>query len=176
MKQHKLTKLTIKASQVARAMDSVKDTFDDWQAQALEVLLLPKMYRRWRELNRDHYDPEMLTVERVPGLAHRGFTREDNGAIGDAKDWGKFAGYVLRFYKNHETGDTYGWNAIKDNWYSHSPSCCWDGVRRDTIHQFIEMTRMIVLQWRRGESVHFSAWEPVEKAGIVLLNDLAVTS
>src|SRR3990172_9332024 len=91
------SKLTIKASQVIRAMDSVAEKFDDWQAQYLEVLLLPKVYKRWKQANTGHFDPEMLSIKRIQGLAHRGYAPKQNRAIGDAREWHKFAGYVLTY-------------------------------------------------------------------------------
>jgi len=171
---HKYSKLTVKASQVKRAMDGVKDTFDDCQAQYLEVLLLPKVYRRWREANRDHHNPETLTVERVAGMPHKGYAPDDNRAVGDAKGWSKFAGYLLYYHRNPDTGDTYGWNRVGTDGYSHSPSRCWDGISRETIHQFVYFIGASVAAWSRGESLNHEASDVIERYGIVLVNDLGV--
>jgi len=162
--------ITVEASSVLRAMKSVEDKFDDWQAQYLEVLLLPNVYKRWKQANPNMPD---MVLNRVSGETHKGFTPEDNRAVGDAKGWSLFAGYTLRYCLNPSTGESSGWNGVRDDYYCHSPSVAWDGVRRDTYHQFVQDIAMTVTLWSREKDVHHSSFDLLEKYGVKLVNDLS---
>ncbi len=125
--------LTIKKAEIARAIVRAHATTDDWQAECIEILMLPSLYRRWQQKNGTHF--RMPTLTRHPGLPYRETTREDNLARGQAETWHEMAGYLLRF------GPTFGWNSVRPDCYSHGASCCWDGLRRETDSGFAQDIR-----------------------------------
>jgi hypothetical protein len=129
---------TITLESVLEAIERAKQRTDDWQAQCLEILLLPKVARVWKRLNPRFKN---LRVERVNGLPHVGYTSDDNRAV---SDWTQFSGYLL-IYFDLPDGQTYGWNAVRADGYGHSAGTCWNGVGRETICRFIESLRMIAL-------------------------------
>ena len=116
---------TVTLAALRRAVKLGNERSPDWQAQCLEVAMLPAVNARWRALN-----PRMtgLRIEFHPGKRNPGEDREANGAIGERKGWAEYVGYVLRYYE----GSDYGWNSVTDDWYSHSAGCCWSGISRET--------------------------------------------
>ena len=128
---------TIRVSRqtVARAIERANAASDDWQAELLELLLIPSLAKRWQELNPQF--PQVAIV-RHSGKPHKGYTRDDNLAV---KDWTPFAGYLFQY----DPEQHWNWNAVRTDWYSHSASTAWNGVRRDTICSWVEDIRMLAL-------------------------------
>ena len=137
--------LTIKLSSITKAIAHARELSDDWQAELLEILLMPKVYRLWHKLNSEHFpDPN---VTRHPGLKPTG-TRDDNEARCKAQTWRQYAGYVFNYGLQ-----SYTWNSVRDDYYGHSPSTAWDGIRRETTCGFVEALRMAHYNLAQGKTV-----------------------
>lgn len=146
--------VTVEMETIKAAMERARTLHDDWQAECLEIILIPSIYKRWRELN-DRFPYELT---RHPGLPYLRRTREMNEQV---TDWSVFAGYVLR-----------GWNVVstgRDRGYSHSAGTAWDGVRRDTISQFAHDLRMLAY----GHD-HREMQNNLERCGISLTGQLSL--
>ena len=139
---------TIRAA-IARA----QTVSDDWQAQLCEIALIPAVAKRWKELNSRLPG---LAITRHDGAPHIGMTPYDNRAV---TDWTVYAGYVLIYFP--ESGK--GWNSVRDNYYCHSPSSAWNGIRRETVSQFLEDLRMVALGYTNPEIMR-----SLERAKIVV--------
>lgn len=128
--------IDVMASEVHKAEEKAREVFDDWQAQVIEILLIPAVYDRWLAVNRRVYAEPSVT--RIDGLSRKGKTREDNR---NTSDWSVFAGYVFS-----------EWNGIayEGSGYSHGPSRCWDGLRRNSFHSFIDHLRAAVYALGQG--------------------------
>lgn len=134
--------IKINLHELGKAIHRANQTTCDWQAEMIEILLIPKIYRRWQELNKQqfNYCPE---VTRWPGLpfipAYRGK---------ETKCWSLVSGYIVT-----------QWNDFRDDYYSHSASTAWDGIRRETVHMFLEKLRHIYYDHKEGRDPEQTAWE-----------------
>lgn len=153
--------IKVKASVILAAMERGKAIDSCWQAGDIEILLLPSVYKRWQELNaRFPY-----IVNRVDGLSAAHMTREDNMRI---TDWTPFAGYELRY-----ANGLGGWNQRRANGYMHSASVTWDGIRRETIHNFIWLLGAMAYQISEGKGIFSrNADDLLQEARIVLVDDV----
>jgi len=119
-------KIKVRFSDIQKAADKARAVSDDWQAIILEVLLIPNVNRRWKQLNPRYPQLELAKHpgEKYPqGLAHRQ----------KIEDWSVYAGYTLKL------SEYSSWNSVREGTeygFSHGPSVCWDGVRRETVHGF----------------------------------------
>ncbi len=150
---------TITMFAIERAIEQAHTISDDWQAELLEILLLPKVYRIWHKLNTRYPD---ATITRHPGVKVTG-TREDNLARCDAKTWRICAGYTFD-YGVHG----YTWNSVRDDYYGHSPSTTWDGIRRETACGFVEALRMAYYNLAQGKIVSCFAAQCLCEYGITI--------
>jgi hypothetical protein len=155
---HSLSVLTVRTDDIQRAIERARAITDDWQAECLEILLIPALAKRWQELN-----PNMpnVVIRRHVGEPYKGMTPDDNRQV---EDWSRFAGYVFS-YGFHDAPN-YGWNAVGHGarkGYSHSAGSAWNGVGRETIHRWVEALRIIVSGYD-----HPQEREVLERAGIVL--------
>ena len=134
---------------INRAIAKAQTQSDDWQAECCEILLIPAIAKRWRELNTRFPGVHLV---RHDGMPHRGFQPSGNQAIGERDGWAEFAGYCLRY---SDTIEGYGWNSVRSNYYAHSPSCAWNGVTRETICRFVESIRAIANghNWHEDEEM-----------------------
>jgi hypothetical protein len=164
MLHKKFHHLKIKASHVLKAMARGQQVSDDWQAQYIEIALLPAVNRRWQAANRDRF--ESLILARVPGKPHIGYTPDDNRAV---IDWTQFAGYALAYGPGASR-----WNSVRADCYSHSPSTTWDGIRRETYHSFIYDLGACALSLRDGKEPPPSLLAELETYGVELIDDLPV--
>lgn len=160
MRQPKRT-LTVKASEVEKAIKRAKSFCPkDWQAELLEILLIPKVYRRWQYIN-DRY-------LRVEIKRHTGFPwvgdRDEALAV---EDWLIYSGYEFGY-----GFDDYCWNRARSDYYGHSPSSAWDGIRRETYHSFAENLRMAYDAVSKGESPHWRVEHALRDYRIQFVNDL----
>lgn len=135
--------IKIKLSAIQEAIEAAHAVSDDWQAECLEILRIPAIAKRWRELN-----PRFPAVEirRHDGAPHKGFQPDDNRAIGERNRWSEYAGYVFTYGL-----EGCGWNSVKDDYYGHSPSSAWNGCGRETICRFAEALRMFALGYDHDE-------------------------
>lgn len=154
-----MKKITVKASDVRKAIKKAEAISDEWQAQHLELLLQPKIYRHWQALNSDR----PVALQFHPGAKPTG-GREENLQRCEQRSWRQFAGYTLTF--------GYTWNSVADEWYEHSPSCCWDGVRRETRSFFIEALRAAYYANERGLAPAAMTLDVLNQAGVSYVNDL----
>ncbi len=154
---------TITLKSLEKAITAAHNISDDWQAELLEVLLLPKVYHLWHKLNAEHFpDP---TVTRHPGLKPTG-TRDDNLARCQAQTWRQYAGYVFS-YGLHG----YTWNSVRDDYYGHSPSTAWDGIRRETVCGFVEALRVAYYNLIQGKIVSCYTALCLQTYGITIKED-----
>ncbi len=129
--------LTISLKTIRAALARAAAVSDDWQAECCEIAMIPAVARRLAELNTRHFP--RLTMTRHEGKPHQNMRPEDNLAV---KDWTVYAGYVL-LYNASPPGPFMGWNAVRADYYSHSPGTAWNGLRREAISEFIHDLRMI---------------------------------
>jgi hypothetical protein len=160
MKTPKRT-MTVKASQIAKAVGKARQLCPkDWQAEQLEILLIPKLYKRWRDVN-DH----------IPGLElkrHAGFPwtggRDEALAV---EDWTAYAGYEMGYGL-----ESYCWNRARSDDYAHSPASAWDGVRRETYHSFADNLRMAYGAALEGGEPNHRVVQALDRYKIRFINDL----
>jgi hypothetical protein len=159
-------KIKVKLSAIRQAIKRAKLVSDDWQAECCEILSIPAIAKRWQELN-----PNLrgLRIWRVAGQPYRFESREINIARCDAKQWGQIAGYVLVLFSTAD-GDC-SWNSVRPDYYGHSASTAWDGVRRDTVSQFVLDLRMLAYGHDHAEIRNHLA-----SAGIELVDDAALVA
>lgn len=131
----------VKASEIKQAIERTHLLSDDWQAELIEIILIPKVYARWKEINLNKLYRD-FTITRHDGLKPLG-DREENLKRCNEKTWESFVGYVLSWtYPVGSTTPIY-WNRVTKDHYGHSPSVCWDGLRRETLSSFVEDLRMM---------------------------------
>jgi len=167
MYRSKYRKIRVWASELVAAQERARKTTDDWQARLIEYLLIPKLTKRWREANSDRFGT--LLLERHPGKPHINYTPDDNRAIGQRKGWAEYAGYTLRY------GESYGWNGVRDEYYSHSASTCYDGIRRETYCGFLDALDAWIWEIKDGgclSKMRGNAAEVLLKYNIEVLDDL----
>lgn len=127
--------IKIKMKTLLRAIALAEERSNDWQAQCLEIAMIPAIADRWRELNPGFGTG--LVVEFHPG-------NKFTVGVGFPIDCKALAGYTLCLMKL-EGSPPYMWNRVRSEWYSHSASTCWNGMGRETICRFIEQLRMAAL-------------------------------
>lgn len=157
--------IKLKLSAVLRAIQRAKSVTDDWQAECCEILMIPAIAKRWQELNARLGNG--LRIERIDGLRYSFVSREDNQARCDADGWAEVAGYSL-ILMQLENGYCSRWNSVQRSYYCHSASTAWDGVRRETISQFVDDLRNMAHGWDDGDKRRRLA-----AAGIDVVNDLS---
>ena len=126
-----LQTIHVRLSDVGNAIEMAKSTTSEWQAELIEILLIPSINKRWMELNNGFYQ-----IERHAGIPYIGFNREDNMARGASNTWREISGYTL----SHPTCDI-RWNSVREEYYGHSAGTTWDGIRRETYHSFADALR-----------------------------------
>jgi len=147
--------ITLTQARAQRAFAAARAISDEWQAECLELLRIPAITRRWQLLNAAHFpSPTRIQIKYHPGKPSIG--------IRAATDWTVYAGYVFT-YGNPDCPE-YGWNRVRPDWFSHNPANAWEGVRRQTIHEFLEAIRYTL----RGYE-HEGYWETLQRAGIRLV-------
>ena len=120
-------KLTVRASEIEKAIQRAEHRApNDWQAELLEILRIPKVMRRWQKVNLDIHPEPTITFH--PGKPWQRGKRPE--------DWTTIAGYTFNYGR---VGIT--WNSVRDDYYGHSPSSAWDGVRRESFCSFAENLR-----------------------------------
>jgi len=162
MKYPKRT-IRVKASDVGKAIRQAERFCPrDWQAELLEILRIPSVYRRWRYINSD----------RMPGLElsrHKGkgpFVGGREVALA-VEDWLIFNGYELGY-----GCENYCWNRARSDFYGHSPSSAWDGVRRETYAGFADALRLAYSAATEGRSVYWRTEQTLWDYRILFINDL----
>jgi len=128
-------KTTLLTSDILAAIATAKARDEDWQAELLEIALIPAVTAAWRAANRGR----LLNVTRIDGIPHKGFARDDNLARCQAKTWGEVSGYTLDYGVEGMV-----WNSVRPGHYGHSAGVAWDGVRRESRCGFIEDIRNAV--------------------------------
>jgi hypothetical protein len=137
--------VTVSLRALQRALKAAKSSSDDWQAECCEIALIPAVAKRWAELNADRF--QNVHLDRYEGKPHIGMLPDGNRAVAD---WSEYAGYVLH-YSADPSISNWGWNSVRQEYYGHSPSTAWDGMRRETISQFIHDLRMVALGYDHPE-------------------------
>jgi len=127
--------IIVKASEIARAIEkSYEVDTRSWQAECIEILLIPKVYKRWQRINKAKFGGN-IEISRVDGQA---YTNDIDGHKVD--DWSAFGGYLYGYGLKGLC-----WNSVRETSYSHSASTAWDGIRRETYHSFAENLRHLYL-------------------------------
>lgn len=159
--------VAVSARAVLAAIQAARDSFADPVAEYLEVLLIPAVYERWGELNRDRWPH--LTLRREPGLSPKNLTDEQTAALRRARGWARYAGYTLAY-----GGTALVWNAVEDATYGHSPELCWGGIRRAVpVYTFLYGICRAVEALRQGHPQDSNPFqENLVQAGITIVNDL----
>lgn len=161
MKTPKRT-LTVKASEIEKAIKRAKNFCPkDWQAELLEILLIPKVYRRWQYIN-DRY-PKKVEIKRHQG---KPWTGDRDEALA-TEDWLIYSGYEFGYGL-----DGYCWNRAREDYYGHSPSSAWDGIRRETYHTFAENLRLAYGAVQEGEVLNYRVEQALWDYRIRFINDL----
>lgn len=160
MKAPKRT-ITVKASAIKKAVAKARRLCPkDWQAEILEILLIPKVQRRWQYVN-DH----------IPGLEikrHKGFPWADGRDEALAvEDWTIYAGYEMGYGLEHLC-----WNRARSDYYGHSPSSAWDGIRRETYHSFANNLRIAYGEALEGKEPNWRVEQALRDYRIRFVNDL----
>ena len=103
----------VHVSDVKKAIQRAERRSPEWQAEMLEIALIPGVKAGLNRIPQNHRG---VKIKRVKG---------------------KFGnGYVLE-----------GWNSVRDDYFSYSPSTAWDGLRREYYGaQDIERMRMAANQ------------------------------
>jgi len=157
----KLRTIQVKVSAIQAAIARAQREHADWQAQPLEILLIPKVLRRWRQVNPRYTWP---TITRHPGFPEPA-TR---AARDQVEDWSSIRGYAFTY--GPET--SWRWNSVRDDYYGHSPGTCWDGVRRETNHSFLESLRDVWYHLERGETPHWRVYQNLDQYRIQVVDDV----
>jgi hypothetical protein len=156
-----MRQITVKASAVDRAIQRAKATCpSDWQAELLEIILIPNVYKRWKQVNDRFPDP---TITRHPGQPYRRGETDPR----QIDDWTIYAGYEFDYGR-----PGYCWNRARADHYGHSPGTAWDGVRRETYHSFVETLRMCYHAALRGEGVNWRLQSNLDAYRVKFVNDL----
>lgn len=121
------------------------------QAERMEVLLQPHVYKVWQQMNAkgSHGYVMYPQVRRVQNDKH-GY------------------GYVLEHVHRYPNGEqtVMPWNGVKDEYYSHHPGTAWNGVGRETRHLFIEDLLHLV---RGHAAVHMESMDGAMRAGLKVI-------
>ena len=162
-----MNKTIISASQIKQAHERADEITDDWQAHMLEIALIPEIHQIWREQN--NLDAK---IERHNGTRpFIGHTSEDNRKIGKQRKWHLYNGYYVRLAKG-----VY-WNQPSDVSYSHSAARAWDGIRRETCHNFIDTLSNLYMHHNQNQCMMTTKYLDDCEAllwayGIEFMNDL----
>jgi hypothetical protein len=153
--------ITVKASQISKAIKQAKQLCPhDWEAELLEILLIPIVTRRWRYVN-DRFPN--VTIKRHVGFPYvRG-----NVDPRTVEDWLIYAGYEFDY-----GGSGYCWNRARSDHYGHSPGTAWDGVRRETYHSFVETLRMCYYCAIEGTEINYRLEVNLRDYRVCFINDL----
>jgi hypothetical protein len=118
--------IKVRYSDLQKAAERAKAASYDWQAVVLEILLLPNVNKRWKQLNPRRPD---MQLQRIAGAKYpKGLALRQK-----IEDWSIYAGYTLSFSEHA------AWNSVGEgtgHGYSHGPGVCWDGIRRETVYRF----------------------------------------
>ena len=156
-----MRKLKVRFSDLDKAAHKAKAVSDDWQALILEILLIPKLNKRWKQLNPRYPELSLQRVEgeKYPeGLAHRQ----------KIENWALYAGYVLTFSEHS------AWNSVRegtDYGFSHSPGVCWDGIRRETVHRFAYDLHVVWSLLSQGKTASTTIIDLELDCGIIFEDD-----
>jgi len=157
--------LYVNASDILSACEVAQMWSSDRQAELCEIILsVPGVMDHWREMNN-----RQIELRRHEGIPHINHQPDDNRAVGEAKQWHLYAGYV--FYLDGRAN--YSYNGVHEDWYSHSPSCAWDGIRRETYSGWLENMRALAYSWA-GEFKLYEerVIEDLTDHNVVVVNDL----
>lgn len=147
--------IKIKLNKIKAAIDKARQYSDDWQAELCGLLaFVPKLAKRWQEINLARLPwTNGLKVEFVDGIPHKGSDPENNKRISAAGNWAAYAGFTLTLAEFEQGGRSI-WNSVREDHFGHSPGTAWDGVRRETIHRFLEAVRCIGIGQEHHEHRH----------------------
>lgn len=161
--------IRVRASDVVSAISSAQAKFADWQAECLEIALIPAVKRRWQAANRDRYPA--IHLRRVAGQPYRGMTRAEAEQICQERGWLAYSGYELHLL----AGEVYAWNRARADYYGHSPATAWNGMGRETYCSFIEDIRQLVYAMLQGtaDRVHPELLAHLRSFGVEVVDDLA---
>lgn len=145
----------VSLDEVRQAMQRGRSLFSNadqaGQAERMEVLLQPHIYKIWQQLNAkgSHGYVMYPQVRRVQNDKH-GY------------------GYVLEHVHRYPNGEqtVMPWNGVKDEYYSHHPGTAWNGVGRETRHLFIEDLLHLV---RGHDAVHMESMDAAMRAGLKVI-------
>jgi ppGpp synthetase/RelA/SpoT-type nucleotidyltranferase/SAM-dependent methyltransferase len=115
-------------------------------ASRLAVLTQPHVYKVWQKLN--------------PGWA---IEPAHNDKYGD--------GFVV--YREF-AGGRINWNGVKENYFSHSPSVAWDGVRRETYHGFVDALTAMGAGYEDADLNYSEAMRRAYKAGLKVVRSITM--
>lgn len=155
--------IIVKASEVKKAADkAAKVASNNWQGVICELLMTPKLSKRWQELNPRH---KGLRIEKHEGQSYpEGYARTH-----EVQDWSIFAGYTLK-------ADCWTWNSVgegTDRGYSHGAGRCYDGIRRETVYHFAYILSAINSCIEQGRDIPQSFVEELSvDYKITFVNDL----
>jgi hypothetical protein len=153
--------IKVRLSAVRRAVTQAHQAHGDWQAEHLEILLLPQVYRRWQEVNRPHFSEPTIT-------RHPGFRWTDGReAAAQVTDWSIYAGYTFTYGPTN-----WRWNSVTTDWYGHAPSVTWDGVRRETYHSFVEDLRAVLYAVEESRLPHWQTCQNLDRYHIQVVDDV----
>ena len=165
-----MTNLTVlKTSDILAAIERAKAQDEDWQAELCEIAMLPAVEAAWRKANKGR----AVSIRRIDGIPHKGFVREANLARGAAEAWGEVSGYVFDYGI-----ENLSWNSVRSGYYSHSAATTWDGVRRETYHEFIEQARYAVYPVKVRAGFRHTAFDEhrqnLAEYGLELVDDAGI--
>ena len=122
--------ITVSRKELKAAMDSTKEISNEWPAQILEILLIPKVYARWQELNQNESYRIFRHTGKQPYIEY----------AAKPENWLDVGGYEFK----HPTLQA-AWNFAKSEYYAHSAHTAWNGIARNTICLFAESLRGVAL-------------------------------
>lgn len=148
----KTTMTPLPSGLVAAAIAQAKERDDDWQAIYCEIAMIPAVQEAWRRAN----NGRPLSIQRVDGIPHKGFYREENIKRGQAGTWHEVSGYLFDL-----GGAGIPWNLVRSDSYSHSAHVAWDGVRRETNCSVLEVVKYACDQIGGGKPMFAQNWVAV---------------
>ncbi len=164
--------VTVKASQVAAAIHRARTVDYCFQACVCEIAVLPRVAKLYREVNRDRMPHAHIIAHRPPKEVRLDWENIANDtraklSLTETKAWARVPGWTFEYGVEGLV-----WNRIGDECYSHNAANTYDGMRRETICQFIydlycQVSRMI----GREPPDRFHQRE-LDAVGLVVVNDL----
>ncbi len=172
MPNDKLKVLTVKASQIAKAMERAEQYDRDWQAKCCEIARIPAIARRFATLNRPRFPNahvEFHNPGKAVGLRWKDLAPESRDLVSSNREWARVYGWTFKYGLEGVC-----WNSVRDDYYGHNASCAWDGIRRETqYHEFLQVLYWLVTGWQQGVNSDSPYWDQVLiDAKIILVNDL----